>query len=248
MTITVAVAWSGDVCTVTLNRPATGNSLSPELVSALDSILDDCAVRRPQLVVFRGEGKHFCTGFDLGRLEEESDDSLLARFCRIELLLQRIHRAPFGTLAIAHGRTVGAGADLFAACTHRLAATGTQFAFPGAAGFGIVLGTRRLVHRVGAARATRWIRTGASIGLDEALATGLATGVLADASGEEAIRDCLAAALAPAAADDRLASVLGARDPVHDHLDLAALVRSAAVSGLKGRIAAYLEKGRPAQT
>ena len=160
-TTPLAVGWGDDgVCRVTLMRPGAGNSLSADLVAALEAVVDEGAVRRPRLMVLRGEGRHFCTGFDLSRLDEESDDTLLARFCRIELMLQKVHRAPFPTLAIAHGRTVGAGADLFAACTHRLAAPGTQFAFPGASGFGLVLGTRRLVQRVGAERARRWVETG----------------------------------------------------------------------------------------
>ena len=243
-TTPLAVDWGDDgVCRATLMRPGAGNSLSADLVAALEAIVEEGAVRRPRLMVLRGEGRHFCTGFDLSRLDEESDDSLLARFCRIELMLQKVHRAPFPTLAIAHGRTVGAGADLFAACTHRVAAPGTQFAFPGASGFGLVLGTRRLVQRVGAERARRWVETAATIGLDEALAAGLATGTLADASGAEDIARCLAAE-APAAATPFLDSALDAADPVHDHADLALLVRSAAVPGLKARIAAYVERGR----
>ena len=162
-TTPLAVGWGDDgVCRVTLNRPGAGNSLSADLVAALEAVVEEGAVRRPRLMVLRGEGRHFCTGFDLSRLDEESDETLLARFCRIELMLQKVHRAPFPTLAIAHGRTVGAGADLFAACTHRLAAPGSQFAFPGASGFGLVLGTRRLVQRVGAERARRWVETGAA--------------------------------------------------------------------------------------
>ena len=132
MTEPLAMAWGDDgVCSVTLNRPAAGNALSAELVAALAAAIDEGAARRPRLVMLRGEGRHFCTGFDLSGLNDESDDSLLARFCRIELMLQKVHRAPFPTLAIAHGRTIGAGADLFAACTHRLVAPGTQLAFPG---------------------------------------------------------------------------------------------------------------------
>jgi enoyl-CoA hydratase len=241
----LAIGWSDDgVCSVTLNRPGTGNALSADLVAALESVLDGSTARRPRLMVLRGEGRHFCTGFDLSRLDGESDDSLLARFCRTELMLQKVHRAPFPTLAIAHGRTIGAGADLFAACTHRIGAPGTQFAYPGASGFGIVLGTRRLAHRVGAERARRWVETGMTIGLDDAVASGLATGVLAHASGAADIARCLASGSPSVAGNPLLGSALDAADPVHDDVDLALLVRSAAVPGLKARIAAYVERGK----
>ena len=70
---------------------------------------------------------------------------------------------------------MGAGADLFAACTHRLVMPGTSFAFPGARGFGLVLGTRRLAHRVGAAQAQDWVVNGSAISTEAALRSGLAT-------------------------------------------------------------------------
>lgn len=244
MTASLAVAWSEDrVCSLTLNRPEAGNALSTDLVAALDAALDEGARRGTRLLVLRGEGRHFCTGFDLSRIDEEGDDSLLARFCRIELMLQKVHRAPFPTLAIAHGRCLGAGADLFAACTHRLAVPGAQFAFPGASGFGLVLGTRRLVQRVGAERARRWVETGAAIGFDEALASGLATGSHDEPSG--AVDAARGGDATPAGAGNPfLQSALDAADPVHDHADLALLVRSAAVPGLKARIADYVERGK----
>ena len=240
----VLVDASAPAWRVTLNRPQQGNACSAELVRALDDAVARAEAEGADALVLQGEGRHFCTGFDLARLDDESDDSLLARFCRIELMLQKVHRAAFPTLAIAHGRTVGAGADLFAACAHRLAAPGTQFAFPGASGFDLVLGTRRLAHRVGVERARRWVETGAPIGLDDALASGLATGVLADASSTGDIARCAASQPQRAGANAWLGSALDAADPVHDHVDLALLVRSAAVRGLKARVAAYVERNR----
>ena len=133
-----------------LNRPEKGNALSTLLVQALTETLET-ATRDPELrlLVLSGAGRHFCTGFDLSDLDHETDDSLLARFTRVELMLQAVHGAPFATLALAHGRTLGAGADLFAACSERWIVGDASFAFPGA-GFGLVLGTSRLASLVGA--------------------------------------------------------------------------------------------------
>lgn len=241
MSNSTAVSWQQSVCTLTLSQAATGNALSAVLVAEVDAHLDRCAVEPPGLLVLRGEGRHFCTGFDLSDLERESDDSLLARFCRIELMLQKLHRATYPTLAIAHGRTVGAGADLFAACRHRLATTGTQFAFPGAAGFGLVLGTRRLMHRVGVDCSREWLTTASTISADRALASGLATGLLTQPLSNE---DLVRATNSAPHGNHQLSMVLEAQEQVHDHLDLAHLVRSAAVPGLRARIAAYLERSK----
>ncbi|WP_431267837.1 enoyl-CoA hydratase/isomerase family protein [Dankookia sp. P2] len=118
------------VATLSLNRPDRGNALGPELVEALGEAFDRAVAHGARMVVLRGEGRHFCTGFDLTDLETLSDGDLLLRVVRIEQLLQRIHAAPVTTLAVATGRTFGAGADLFAACDRRIAAAGASFAFP----------------------------------------------------------------------------------------------------------------------
>jgi enoyl-CoA hydratase len=224
-----------DVCRLTLNRPQQGNALSRELVDALDAALDMCAINAPASLVIDGAGRHFCTGFDLSGLANETDDSLLARFTRIELLLQRVARAPFHTVAVAHGRVMGAGADLFAACAERVAVSGARFAFPGWRGFGLVLGSRRLASRVGAHRASEWIESGCVTDDADALASGLATARVDFSPGAFA---------APAAneLDSALASAIAGNAQLDDASDLAALVRSAACAGLHQRLTVYVEQ------
>ncbi|MGE0798044.1 MAG: enoyl-CoA hydratase/isomerase family protein [Lautropia sp.] len=227
---------------VTLARAGKGNSLSAALVDELAAVLDGCEHDGTRVLLIDGDGSNFCTGFDLSNLDAESDDSLLARFVRVELLLQRLHRAPYLTIAVAHGRTWGAGADLFAACGQRWVRDGASFTFPGAA-FGLLLGTARLAARVGTAQAEAWIASGARIDEAGAVAAGLATRRLE--STEPA--DVVAAARALADASTRLdretlAAIRNAaelRDAADDATDLARLVRSAARPGLRGRIQAY---------
>lgn len=227
---------------ITLNRPDRGNSLSAEMVETLAAALGDCAADGTRVVLIDAAGANFCTGFDLSDLDRETDDSLLARFVRVELLLQQLHRAPFLTVAVAHGRAWGAGADLFAACGQRWVRDGTTFTFPGAA-FGLLLGTARLAARVGAARAEAWVASGARIDVAAALVAGLATERL----GSNAAEDAPAAARALAEASGRLDAVTLAavrsaaepRDATDDAVDLARLVRSAARRGLRARIQTY---------
>lgn len=231
---------TGPVWRLTLNRPQQGNACSAELVAGVDDALAQAAVERPQALVLRGEGRHFCTGFDLSKLEEETDDSLLARFVRIELMLQRLARAPFLTVAVAQGRTMGAGADLFAACGVRIADAEATFAFPGARGFGLVLGTRRLAARVGDETALAWVESGRSIGAEEAARAGLVSTLARDPADVDRLvasqvhadawlQGALRAAVDPRAADD-------------DARDLDLLVRSAARPGLQQRIASYVAR------
>lgn len=232
----VLAEHAGAVATLTLNRPERGNALGPDLVAALGAGFAAALAAGARLVVLRGAGRHFCTGFDLGELESLTDGDLLLRVVRIEQLLQRVHAAPVTTLAVGTGRVFGAGADLFAACDHRIAETGASFAFPGPA-FGLVLGTGRLAARLGRDRARATLLAGRELPAAEALAMGLAT----DALPAEAIAariDTLAATAARL--DGETVAALHRRTgAAEDDADLAALVRSAARPGLRQRILDY---------
>ena len=232
----MTLAINEGLATITLDRAARGNALSAELVEQLHEKLSR-AIAAPDVhtLVVRGEGKHLCTGFDLGGLDDESDAALLARFVRIEMLLDALWRAPLRTVALAQGRVTGAGADLFAACDLRLIDPGATVRFPGA-GFGIVLGTRRLAARVGAATALRWVSSGEAIDANAALASGLATGIASDAGGSDD------AAREPAVGRETYAALRAALSDQGADRDLAALVRSAAAPGLKKRIVAYRDR------
>ncbi len=239
--------WVGSACRLQLNRPDKGNALSRELVQALDEAIQRCTERGASLLVIEGAGRHFCTGFDLSGIAEETDDSLLARFTRIELMLQRLARAPFCTVALAQGRVMGAGADIFAACAVRLVQGEASFAFPGASGFGLVLGSRRLAALVGPAMALRLITTGCTLGTADAVAAGLVTEQLADAASAGAAVDAAAARSADTALYRQLQAATQG-DAAHDDArDLELLVRSAARPGLQARVAAYLERSAAAR-
>ena len=68
---------SAGVATIWLDRPEKANALSAAAVEVLSaqvaSTIADPAVHT---LVFRGRGKHFCTGFDLSGLEAETDATL----------------------------------------------------------------------------------------------------------------------------------------------------------------------------
>ncbi|MCC6007246.1 MAG: enoyl-CoA hydratase/isomerase family protein [Rhodobacteraceae bacterium] len=228
-----------------LNRPDRGNRLSEDMVKALDAGFREAEAAGVALLVLRSEGDNFCTGFDLSDLDTASDEKLLARLIGIEQMLARVWSAPFVTLVHARGRSIGAGADLFVACRLRLAAPDARFSFPGA-GFGLVLGTRRLGLRIGPERAGDILRAGREVSSQEAVQIGLATGIAV-------VPEMVAQVMAE---EDRIAALgpgtvraleKALRGPLAEGLDkdLAALVRSAAIPGLSRRIQAYRERTRP---
>lgn len=237
------IDYRQDVWHLTLQRADKGNALSAQLVTALTAAADAAGAANIRLLVISGAGKHFCTGFDLSNLDQENDDTLLARFVRVELLLQAIYAAPFSTLALAQGRTMGAGADIFSACADRWIVGDASFAFPGAA-FGIVLGTSRLADIVGPMQARAWIEGGATIDSATAMNTGLATQRL-DASTLDAEMARVIERIkrldgsTQRAVHDAIDSNRRCRSDAGDAQDLKRLAQSAARPGLCERIRAY---------
>lgn len=221
------------VATVWLDRPEKGNALSAEAVhglhAAIDSAIADASVHT---LVIRGRGRHFCTGFDLSGLENETDANLRRRFVALEKLLQTVWHAPVRTIALATGRTWGAGADLFASCDIRAAAPDTTLRFPGSA-FGIVLGTRRLVELIGWDAARPLVTEGATVDAAAAQAAGLTTDIVAG----DAVEAWLAKRCEPPVADRvTLAAIRVSTRPDFRAADLATLDQSASRPGLVGRI------------
>ena len=243
------VQHDAGVTTLTLNRPDLGNALGPGLVESLiaesgQAIADGAT----HTLVLRGAGRHFCTGLDLSDLNTVSDGDLLLRLVRIELLLSMWWHAPVRTVALAHGRTWGAGADLFAVCEQRVAAEDTTLRFPGAQ-FGIVLGTRRLAERIGADAARRVVLEGVELDARAALAAGLVTAI-----GDQPTLPAVPAQPTHTTHTTQTTQASNTTQPVgrvtaaavraatradQRDADLAALVRSAAVPGLRARIVAY---------
>lgn len=236
MTAAVGFRIVDGIAELTLSRPERGNALGPDLVEAALEALEQSVAKRARLIVLRGAGRHFCTGFDLSGLAQLSDGDLLLRVVRIETLLQAVHHAPVPTLAVAHGSTFGAGADLVAACQLRWALPGARFAFPGA-GFGLALGTRRLALRVGGEAARDLVGSGRRIDADEAAALGLVQRLV----GPDALGAEIAAVAGRLVIDaETAARIWSLTSPDTRDADMAALVSSAARPGLGDRIAAYV--------
>jgi len=232
----LSLASDGDIVRATLNRLERGNALDEATVEALIAAFEAAAASQKRVVILNGAGRHFCTGFDLP--EQGADDAyLLHRLIRIETMLQLVYRAPFLTVGIAHGRTFGAGADLFAACDRRIVLPDASFAFPGA-GFGILLGTRRLSERVGADAARRLVLTGQVIGAEEALQINLAN----LSSTAEATAGLIETETKIVIDTPTLAGLNHVTTHADDDKALAELVRSASRPGLAARLEAYRAK------
>ena len=232
------IARQAEVTRLTLNRTEHGNALSSALVHAIMAAIEQAYLDGTALLVISGAAGIFAQDSDLSDLDVQSDDLLLARLIRIGLMLQKIHGAPFATLALAQGRVIGAGADLFAACEERWIVGNAALEFP--VNFCLVLGTARLARLVGPTTARRWAGAGAVIEGDAALQSNLATARMEVGEAETALDQLVASMprLDPLTRAAIRRTTLD-RGEAGQAEDLASLVRSAARPGLKSRIHAY---------
>ena len=164
------------VATLTLNRPASFNALSEELLAALQSALDRLA-RDPSLraVVLAAEGKAFCAGHHLKEMIAQPDltyyQRLFAQCSRMMLALQKL---PVPVVARVQGIATAAGCQLVAQCDLAVASTEARFAVSGV-NYGLFCSTPSvpLLRNMAPKQAMEMLVTGEFIPAQEAQARGL---------------------------------------------------------------------------
>jgi enoyl-CoA hydratase/carnithine racemase len=121
------------IVTLTLNRPQQFNSLSEELLAALQAALDEIAAdRSARCVVIAGAGRAFCAGHDLREMQASRRlDYYQALFARCGRLMQAIQAVPVPVIARVHGIATAAGCQLVGACDLAIAAASARFAVSG---------------------------------------------------------------------------------------------------------------------
>jgi 2-(1,2-epoxy-1,2-dihydrophenyl)acetyl-CoA isomerase len=184
MTPELEETFADGIATLTLNRPASRNALTPEilfeLAQAMPRLAQDPAVR---LVVLTGKGGAFCAGGDVKGFASRAADSSKAptfeqstQMLRARMDVSRwLHEMPKPTLAVISGPAAGAGLSLALACDMRIAADEakltTAFSKVGLSGdFG---GSYFLTQILGAAKAREMYFTAEVILGKEAARMGL---------------------------------------------------------------------------
>ncbi len=230
----IAVEATDECMNIVLRRPERANALSPAMVESLTVAIDEAVERGVHYVTIRGEGKHFCSGFDLA---PDEDGVLNLRFMQLERLLAKIAYAPVPIIACVNGAAIGAGADLVVACTFRIGTTNVTLRFPGPR-FGVILGTHRLTRLVGGDSACRLLLLQEKVSAADALNMGLLSQVVdVDNDLIEAVRE-VAQRLAVIDAETK-ASILRIVRSGDATEELGELYLSTSRPGLRDRITEY---------
>jgi enoyl-CoA hydratase/carnithine racemase len=124
---------SRGVVRLTLNRPQQFNALSEEMLTALQSALDEVAADAGvRVVVLAGRGKAFCPGHDLKQMQASPQLDYYQRlFAQCAKLMLTIQRMPQPVIARVHGIATAAGCQLVAMCDLAVAAEEARFAVSG---------------------------------------------------------------------------------------------------------------------
>ena len=167
---------AGGVVTLTLNRPAQFNSLSEELLAALDSELTglakDASVRA---IVLAANGKAFCAGHDLKQMRANNSEAYYqALFEKMGALMTSIMHQPQPVIARVQGIATAAGCQLVASCDLAVAVESARFAVSGI-NVGLFCSTPSvaLSRNVGRKRALEMLLTGEFISAEQAAREGL---------------------------------------------------------------------------
>ena len=167
--------------TLTLNRPNAFNSLSKDLLSALQAELDRIAASETvRVVVIAGAGKAFCSGHDLKEMRaNHSKDYMQALFRQCGELMLTITRMPQPVIARVHGIATAAGCQLVSMCDLAVAADVSKFAVSGI-NVGLFCSTPAvgLARNLGRKAALEMLLTGDFIDAMEAKAKGLVNRVV----------------------------------------------------------------------
>ena len=169
------------ITTLTLNRPASYNLLTSELIDALQAAFDhieqDEAVR---VVVLASTGKGFSAGHDLKEIRAlGTQPKIESLFQRCSRMMMSIARLPQPVIARVQGAAAAAGCQLVAQCDLAVAAESAKFAAPGVTwGFfcstpGVAIG-RNLARK----HAMEMLLTGEAVDARRALEWGLVNRVV----------------------------------------------------------------------
>ncbi|MGY2085186.1 enoyl-CoA hydratase/isomerase family protein [Blastococcus sp. SYSU DS0539] len=249
----VLTRLDGEVWRITLDRPETGNALTPELVVQLAAAL---AARPEQsrAVLILANGPRFCVGGDVQTFAGAEDPGAVVGALAHDWheVVRRVLHCPVPVVTGVHGAVAGAGIGLVGACDIVICARSTKIrpAY-GALGFSPDGGTSwALTRALGAPRALDLMLTNGSLTAAEAHLTGLVARLVEDSELHEvttAVAHAVAAGPVRAMVRTRALVRRAASRSFEEQLDDEARLITESAADPEGRegVRAFVEKRLP---
>jgi methylglutaconyl-CoA hydratase len=251
---TLLLDISGNLATITLNRPEKRNAISTQMMAELQTALDEIERSHVRVAILTGAGKAFCAGMDLEMLAtiakqspaENHEDSR-----RIAKLFRRIWSFPRPLIAAVNGAAYAGGCGLATLCDFTLAVPEAKFGYTEVKiGFLPAIVSVFLTRQIGEKRCRDLLLTGRIIEPTEAKEFGLVSEVvpaerLMELSHE--LADLLIAASPSSLARSKRLLVSSAAASVDHDLERAILenARIRVTPDFQEGVASFLEKRKP---
>ena len=157
-----SLSIEGKTAVITLNNPESANRLTVDDLDTLQQHIFE--VNQNQdigVLVIKSTGKYFCSGFDIGSLDESAKEKSLM----FEVVVNALEDCRPITIAAVQGGVYGGATDLVLACDFRIGSQAAEMFMP-AAKLGIHFyqrGLVRYVSRLGVDTAKRLLLTAEKI-------------------------------------------------------------------------------------
>jgi enoyl-CoA hydratase/carnithine racemase len=248
---TVLVERSGDIVTITLDRPEKRNALAVDVMVELTDALRRSGDTDALGVVVAARGPVFSAGHNFGDMAGASLVETQQLFDLCTELMHTVQSLPQPVCARVHALATAAGCQLVASCDLAVAAESAAFAIPGGKG-GLFCHTPlvAVARNVGRKRALEMAFTGDPIDAATAADWGLVNRVVPDDQLDDAVAELMARATRGSAASKALGKRAFYREidlSQADAYEYASQVMAAAAltDDAQEGIAAFLEKRKP---
>ena len=190
---TIELSRQGPVALLGLNRPDKLNAINATMIDEINLALDQFeSMEAVKAIVVHGEGRAFCSGFDLqaGIVADRKTEADWREAIDTDLaMIMRFWHSPKPTIAALHGYVLAGGFEIALACDMSVCDSGTYFGEPELR-FGSSIVALLLPWYVNPKRAKKLLLSGQDrMSADEALGHGIVNEVVAEG-------DALKAALA----------------------------------------------------
>jgi methylglutaconyl-CoA hydratase len=251
---TLELSYSGEIATITLNRPEKRNAISAEMIAELLAAFDEVEASPAQVLIITGAGKAFCSGMDLDALktlatqspaQHLEDARTLAQLCR------QLWSFPKPTIAAVNGHAIAGGCGIATLCDFTIAVPEANLGYPEVRiGFLPAVVSIFLVRQIGEKQARDLLLTGRTIDAAEALRLGLITQIAPPEELIKAAHDLAATLLASSPTSLRVTKKLLCEfaAPEVDRELAPAITESAqirATQDFREGLASFLEKRPP---
>jgi enoyl-CoA hydratase/carnithine racemase len=171
---------TGNIGTITLNKPEQRNTITLDVLKKLIELFEQSAENEDICVIYAANGKHFTVGADLkyGYELVTSKDRLTEAVEFLEswqILTRKMLTHPGIIIVGYHGWVIGGGFEHTLACDYRIAAEDTRIMLPelGVGLFFSNASTKILPRIIGEGRAKELMIMGNELTAEEALKIGL---------------------------------------------------------------------------